>query len=448
MPRRNPFFGFAEPWEKRIGCLASPPRKSTIRFSNAAIRLGNANVLREFAMRDPSHARRVLVSIWGKPVGTIIATENPRVFAFRYEKGFLTSGLEIAPIAMPIRREPYAFPELPFEEYEGLPPVFADSLPDAFGRGLINRYLSERGFSPQDIGPLDRLAYVGCRGMGALCYEPDRGPSGRTASLEMRRLVESARHAANGTLSELDGADALREIIRLGSSAGGAQAKAVVGWNRRNGKFVFGDRSLPEGFEHWIIKITPKEYPSRGEKEYETYRKAKACGIDMSESRLFDLDGIRHFMTKRFDRVGNERLHVATLSAMAHFPMSAPREFRTYEQYLTTIERLDLGYEAKEQAFRRVAFNVWADECDDHTKNFSFLMEPNGRWRLAPAYDLTGGGFPSGDPWSAHGTTHQLSVNGKFSSIADDDLLAFADRFAIGTAPKVLETMKSILEKS
>ena len=176
-----------------------------------------------------------------------------------------------------------------------------------------------------------------------------------------------------------------------------------------------------------------------------TYRKLLAAGIDISESVLYELDGLGHFMTRRFDRDGMRHHHVQTLSAMAHFPMSVPTEFRTYEQYLATVDALHLGYEAMEEAFRRIAFNIAIDECDDHTKNFSFMLKEGGEWALAPAYDLTGSKFPSEDPWSAHGGCHQLSVNGKQSKITDDDLLMVADRFAIGTAPRVLREVKSAL---
>ena len=209
------------------------------------------------------HAVRVFVSIWGRRVGTIVPSPRPGVFAFRFDPAFLSSGIEIAPLTMPLRREPYAFPDLPSDAFGGLPPVFADSLPDAFGMGLVDLWLAERGLSRRDITSLDRLAYVGRRGMGALCYEPDRGPRAQPTSLELRALVEAARHAVDGELAALAADDALRAIIRLGSSAGGAQAKAVVGWNRKTNRFVFGDGDLPDGFEHWIVKFTPRQYPWR-----------------------------------------------------------------------------------------------------------------------------------------------------------------------------------------
>ena len=396
-------------------------------------------------MAEFRHVRRIEVSLWGRHVGTIVPAPERGFFAFKYDRAFVRSGLEIAPLMMPLRDEPYVFADLPRTEYDGLPPVFADSLPDGFGSGLIDRWMREHGVSRNEITALDRLAYVGRRAMGALAYEPDRGPGGRPTSLDMRQLVDEARCAVNGEIAGLSGDDALRTIIRIGSTAGGAQAKALVGWNRATGEFMFGDRDLPEGFEHWIVKFSPKEYPWRGEREYEVALKAQRAGVRMNESVLYELDGMRHFMTRRFDRVGNERLHLSTLSALAHFPMSVPLEFRSYGQLLATVDALRLGYEAKEEAFRRIVFNVLVGECDDHAKNFSFLMHEDGNWELAPAYDLTGSDFPSADPWSAHGGLHQLSVNGKFAGITDEDLLNLADRFALGTGPRVIEEVRAAI---
>lgn len=399
-------------------------------------------------MAEFKHVRRIEVSLWNQHVGTIIPAPARDFFAFKYDRKFVRSGIEIAPLMMPLRDEPYVFTDLPRTEYNGLPPAFADSLPDGFGSGLIDRWMCEHGVSRSEITALDRLSYVGRRAMGALVYEPDRGPGGRPTSLDMRRLVEEARSAVNGELAGLSGDDALRTIIRIGSTAGGAQAKALVGWNRTTGEFMFGDRDLPEGFEHWIVKFSPKDYPWRGEREYEIYLKARRAGIRMNESVLYELDGMKHFMTRRFDRTGNARHHLATLSAMAHFPMSVPMEFRSYGQLLSTVDALKLGYEAMEEAFRRIVFNVLVNECDDHTKNFSFAMQEDGRWSLAPAYDLTGSDFPSEDPWSAHGGSHQLSVNGKFTGITDGDLLEVADRFAIGTGRRVLDEVRAAVATS
>ena len=396
-------------------------------------------------MAEFVHTRRINVSLWGKRVGVIIPSEVRDYYAFKFDKTFLKSGIEIAPLMMPLASAPYQFTELPLNEYYGLPPIFADSLPDAFGNMMINHWMVDHGFHAYEITPLDRLAYIGKRAIGALTYEPERGPGSRSTALDIRQIIEEARNAVNGGVGGRDGKMELREILRIGSSAGGAQAKAVIGWNRSTDEFMFGDRGLPDGFEHWIIKFTPKEYPWRGEKEYQLYLKARECGIAVSESVLYELDGIKHFMTKRFDRdAGGVRHHTASLSAVAHFPMSVPAEFRAYEQLFVTIDKLSLGYAAMEEAFRRLVFNVYAGECDDHTKNFSFLLKQDQAWELAPAYDLTGSDFPSIDPWSAHAGTHALSVNGKFVGITDDDLLKVGDQFAIGTAAKVLKKVKSV----
>lgn len=393
------------------------------------------------------HVARINVSLWGERVGTLVEAPQRGVYAFRYEKKFLKSGIEISPLMMPLRAEPYAFGDLPRSAYQGLPPIFADSLPDTFGMGLVDHWLQEHGLSRDEITPLDRLAYLGRRTIGALTYEPDHGPGGRPTAVDMRDLIESARRVLNGDLATAQGEDALREIIRLGSSAGGAQAKAVVGWNQSTNSFLLGDRELPEGYEHWIIKFTPRDYPWRGEKEYVRYRQAVAAGIEMSESRLFELDGLKHFMSKRFDRGGLIRYHLATLSALAHLPAETPPEHRRYEQLFVTADALGLGYEVLEQLFRRMAFNVLMGEFDDHTKNFSFRLRGSA-WELAPAYDLTGSDFPSADPWSAQAKVHQLSVNGKRRDISDEDLLAVANRFGIGTAGRVLEEMRISLRQS
>ncbi len=390
------------------------------------------------------HVTRINVSLWGERVGTIVESPQRGVYAFRYEKKFLKSGIEISPLMMPLRAEPYAFGDLPRTAYQGLPPIFADSLPDAFGMGLVDHWLREHGLSRDEITPLDRLAYLGRRTIGALTYEPDHGPGGRPTAVDMRNLVESARMVLNGELAAAHGEDALREIIRLGSSAGGAQAKAVVGWNRSTNVFLLGDRELPEGYEHWIIKFTPTDRPWCGEKEYAQSRRAVAAGIDMSESCLYELDGLKHFMTKRFDRAGSVRHHLATLPALAHLPPETPPEHRRYEQLFATASELGLGYEAMEQLFRRMAFNVLTGEFDDHAKNFSFRLRgpSDPTWELAPAYDLTGSDFPSEDPWSAQAGVHHLSVNGKRKDITNADLLSVADRFGIGTADRVLNEIR------
>lgn len=393
--------------------------------------------------------RAITVYLWGERVGAL-TLDAAGLSRFQYFPEFIRRGVEIAPFEMPLSAKVYSAAdfELPANAFWGLPGAFADSLPDSFGNRLVVEWMTRNGYSPSEITALDRLAYIGARGMGALVYEPELGPDmKRPSALDMRTLVEEARLALNSDLSRLSGPDALREIIRVGTSAGGAQAKAVVAWNREKDLFCAGQENLPEGFEHWIIKFTPKEDPGLGESEHATYRKAIAVGIDMNESVLYEVDGVRHFMTKRFDREGDSRHLVQTYCAMRHLPPGrTPVALCRYEGLFDTISSLGMEFGALEQMFRRMAFNVLVGEHDDHTKNFSFLMRQGGRWELAPAYDLTGRHDSVDDPalyeWS---NRHALSVNGKFSSIGDADILSVGERYGIGNAKDLLDEVRSAL---
>lgn len=391
--------------------------------------------------------KAVSVFLWGRRVGVIAGMPGGRC-AFEYDPVFRRSGLEIAPIAMPLSKAVYSSNdfEVPRRSLHGLPGVFADSLPDSFGNRLVRKWMESRGINVEAVSPLDRLSYVGTRGMGALTYEPQARPDkAEPTVLDMRRLAQESHLALNARIDMLSADESLREIIRVGTSAGGAQAKAVVGWNRASDSFLAGDADLPAGFEHWILKFAPRGDPDAGEREFAVYEKALAAGIEMCESRLVDLDGRRHFMTKRFDRDGNRRLHVQTLCALQHLPPGSPRDLCSYDVLFDTAEALGLRYEEKEELFRRMAFNVYNREMDDHTKNFSFLMSEDGRWRLAPAYDLTGCHFSAVDSqfddWQ---NQHALSVNGKFSRISDDDILAVGEKYAVGTASKVLSGIRDV----
>lgn len=386
------------------------------------------------------------VFLWGMHVGAL-APDSGTHYVFQYDPEFVRRGIEIAPFMLPLRAEIYhtAEMEMPRNAFWGLPGVFADALPDTFGNALINEWMREQHIPTTAISALDRLAYVGDRAMGALMFEPRRGPEvHKPSALDMRELVSEARLALNNRLGVVKGTEALREIIRVGTSAGGAQAKAVVGWNRETGQFLAGSGDLPDGFEHWLIKFSPLGMEEAGEKEYRVHLQAKAAGIVMSECRVFELDGVKHFMTKRFDRDGNRRHLLQTYCAMKHLPHGSPRRLMTYEGLFTTAVDLNLGYEALEQLFRRMAFNVLIEEVDDHTKNFSFLMREGGVWELAPAYDLTGCHFSVEDKdFEAWSNPHVLSVNGKTGLITDEDLLSVAGRFGIGTAKRVLKEVKA-----
>jgi serine/threonine-protein kinase HipA len=345
-------------------------------------------------------------------------------------------------------REPFVFPTLPEDTYWRLPGLLADALPDDFGNALIDAWMAREGVAKASITSLDRLAYMGKRGMGALEFRPARGPKFTKAAtaIELAQLVEGARRAVQGTFaSDALAEAALAQILQVGTSAGGARAKATVAWNPATEEMRAGQFDVPEGFEHWLVKLDgvgadPELGEARGygRIEYAYSRMARAAGITMAPTRLLEENRRAHFMTKRFDRDGNARHHLQTWCGLAHLDF---RQKATHDasQLFATIDQLGLGYEAREEAFRRIAFNVMAANCDDHTKNQSFLLREGGAWELAPAYDLTFAHNPKGE-WTYQ---HLLSVNGKFADITRKDLLAVADRFAVGTAPRVLQAVRA-----
>jgi len=387
----------------------------------------------------------VEVWIWGRRAGAVARDPKLDHYAFEYDPEFLTSGIELAPLAMPRSRaaQPFVFTDLPERSFYRLPALLADALPDDFGNALINAWMAREGVAAQDITPLDRLAYMGKRGFGALEFRPARGPAaaGSTA-IVLSELVESARQALRGEMATDRGArTALMQLIQVGTSAGGARAKAAIAWHPGSQEIRAGQFSVAEGFEHWLLKFDGVDAgsglgPGRdyGRIEYAYHLMARAAGIRMADCRLLEEGGRAHFMTRRFDREGGAKHHVQTLCAMAHLDF---RQKATHDasQLLQTVVGLGLGYEALEEAFRRVVFNVMAANCDDHTKNWSFLLRQGGAWELAPAYDLTHAHNPHGE-WTHQ---HLLGVNGKFAEIERADLLQLAEAFQIGTAPQVLQ---------
>ncbi len=389
------------------------------------------------------------VRIWGKAVGAVALDPKLGYYAFEYQPAFLRSGIELAPLTMPIATasEPFVFADLPELTYRRLPGMLADALPDDFGNTLIDAWMAREGVAKSQITSLDRLAYMGKRGLGALEFKPVRGPkpSKSSAAIQLSALVESARRAVEGQIDNDAHAEAaLAQIIQVGTSAGGARAKAVISWNPTTHEIRAGQFDVQAGFEHWLIKFDGVGVDERlgvsqdyGRIEYAYHLMARAAGITMSPCRLLEENGRAHFMAKRFDRDGNTKHHLQTLCGLAHLDY---RQKATHDvsQVLLTIDRLGLGYEASEEALRRIAFNVMAANCDDHTKNVSFLLREGGVWELAPAYDVTYAYNPKGD-WTYQ---HLMSVNGKFADISLDDLLVVADRFGIGTAPHVLQQVR------
>ena len=393
-----------------------------------------------------SPASIVEVRLWRKAVGAVALDPRLGYYAFEYQPAFVRSGIELAPLAMPLSAatEPFVFTHLPEQTYRRLPGMLADALPDDFGNALIDAWMARGGVAKSQITSLDRLAYMGKRAMGALEFKPALGPkaSKPSTAIELSELVESARRAVQGELTtDAHAQAALAQIIQVGTSAGGARAKAVVSWNAATNEIRAGQFDVQPGFEHWLIKFDGVGVDERlgvsqdyGRIEYAYHLMALAAGITMSPCRVLEEHGRAHFMTKRFDRDGNVKHHVQTLCGIAHLDY---RQKATHDvgQLLLTIDQLGLGFDAKEEAFRRAAFNVAAANCDDHTKNVSFLLREGGAWELAPAYDVTYAYNPQGE-WTYQ---HLMSVNGKFSGISRRDLMEAADRFGIGTAPQVLQ---------
>lgn len=395
---------------------------------------------------------RLDVYIWNQLVGSVAMDSQLDFYAFAYAKQFAKSGIELSPLHMPLNNTetPFVFTDLPRATYRLLPSMLADALPDDFGNALIDRYMVSNGISSAAVTALDRLAYMGSHSMGALEFKPNYDPRNHTPTiLELNNLVTQARSVIVGSMENDESANAaLRSIIEVGTSAGGARAKAVIAYNPKTKEIRSGRSSIPENFEHWLLKFDgmgiDKELgisQDYGRIEYAYYIMAKAAGIYMSDCGLLEENGRAHFMTKRFDRENTKKHHVQTLCAINHLDYKK-KATNSYEQLFITMKQLNLEYNAMVQAFRRLAFNVLAFNCDDHTKNISFILRQGQDWDLAPAYDLTFAHNPDGE-WTYQ---HLMSVNGKFKDIASADLLTAADRFGIGNAKQILNEVTQAID--
>jgi serine/threonine-protein kinase HipA len=400
--------------------------------------------------------RVIEIRIWANRVGAVAPDPRLGCYVFAYDPLWRKSGIELAPITMPLNdsRTTFAFPNLSEPSYKRLPGLLADALPDDFGNTLIDAWMSRKGVEKRNVTVLDRLSYMGRRGMGALEFKPARGAHRESAEpLEMKSLVEAARMAIQGDLSgDVESQAAIANIIRVGTSAGGARAKAVVTWNPETHQIRSGQFDAEPGFEHWLLKFDGVGRDSElggsadyGRIEYAYHLMASAAGIKMSPCRLLEENGRAHFMTRRFDRdVKNEETikhHVQTLCAIDHIDFKQ-RATHDYSQLFMVISNLRLGDDAISQAFRRMAFNVMAKNCDDHTKNFAFLLRQGESWELAPAYDITHAYNPHGE-WTYQ---HLMSVNGKFNGIKRSDLLIEAERFGVRRPLDLLNEVRSALD--
>lgn len=390
----------------------------------------------------------------GDPVGVAHWDASRRVTTFQYMPEFVRKGVELAPLMMPLRDAPYQFANL-HESFGGLPGFLADCLPDVYGNTLIDDWLRQQGRVPEEFSPVERLCYVGNRGMGALEFRPGlRANQTKAEHVDVGRLVELASMVLaerNGLAVEFD-EEGLNDILRVGTSAGGARAKAVIVWNETTNEVRSGQVDAPAGFEHWLLKFDgvsesfdgvadPQGY---GRIEYAYSRMAHQAGIEMSDCRLFHEDGRAHFMTRRFDRpAGGGKIHYASLFGLAHMAYSAPSAHtHSYEDYFNVIEQLDIEPSARLEAFRRMVFNVLGCNRDDHTKNFGFLLDASGRWTLAPAFDVSYAHNPQPGKWTA---TQQMSIMGLREKITRDDFIAIGRQCSVATAPKLKSAIDQVV---
>lgn len=391
------------------------------------------------------------VNLYGQPVGTFRWDNNRQLAHFEYADSFIGKGLEPSPILMPVRQgRVYSFSDIGRETFNGLPGMLADSLPDTYGRALFDRWLALTGRSSGNA--VETLCYLGKRCMGALEFEPAMdAPYSPDVRIELDSLVEVASEALSkkeefGANLEEDKKAAIAEIVRLGTSAGGQRAKAIIAYNPSTGEVRSGQIEAPEGFDYYLIKLDGvtaeagfRETQNFGRLEYSFYRLVKECGIEMSDCSLIKENGRAHFLTKRFDRQNGEKIHMQTLCGIAHYDYRNPRSY-SYEQAFNVMRALRLPYSQAQEMYHRLVFNVVIRNQDDHTKNISFLMDRQGKWTLSPAYDMGFAYNPNGG-WTAQ---HQMSINGKFDDITRQDLLEFAKRNNIKEATEIIDRITEV----
>ena len=385
------------------------------------------------------------VKMFGMNVGTVRWDSSYEVARFEYDAQFAGKGIEPSPLMMPVQQgRIYSFGNLNRETFNGLPGMLADSLPDTYGRALFDKWLTLTG---RTVGnPIETLCFLGQRCMGALEFEPATGPASADMKIEIDSLVEVAKEALSkkeefGANLDIDRKAAIAEILRLGTSAGGQRAKAIIAYNKDTGEVRSGQMPAPEGFDYYLIKLDGvsaeagfKETENFGRLEYSFSLLAKECGIEMTDCSLIEENGRAHFLTKRFDRANGEKIHMQTLCGIAHYDFRLRRAY-SYEQAFNVMRRLRLPYSQAGEMFLRMVFNVVIRNQDDHTKNISFLMDKTGKWTLSPAYDI---GFTY-NPKGSWTDTHQMSINGKFDDITRQDLLVCAAANNIKNAAEIID---------
>jgi serine/threonine-protein kinase HipA len=404
------------------------------------------------------------VAMWGRTIGAVSWDDDRGLAAFEYDKAFIKSNIQVSPVMMPLSDTIYSFPQLAKESFYGLPGLLSDTIPDKFGNALIDVWLTSQGRDTRTFNPVERLCYVGSRGMGAIEIKPTVGPSPKQSrALAVDELVHlastvlSERKQLSATFDTENDSTGLQDILRVGTSAGGARAKAIIAWNEITNEVRSGQVDTNTGFSYWLLKFDGVENnrdkelsdpQGFGAVEYAYYLMATAAGITMSECRLLEEGNRRHFMTKRFDRITvnghNQKLHMQTLAALCHYDFNQAGAY-SYEQALKVIRQLGLPMSSVEEQFRRMVFNIVARNQDDHVKNIAFLMDKNWQWTLSPAYDVTYSYNPDG-LWT---NQHQMSLNNKRDQFtqSDFDTCAGSVSMARGRAKKIVQEVVSVVKE-
>jgi serine/threonine-protein kinase HipA len=398
------------------------------------------------------------VKLWEEVIGAIAWDETQQLGFFEYDKNFLEKNIAVSPLKMPVNTAQtiFSFPELrpaknsAFNTFKGLPGLLADTLPDAYGNQLIEIWLAQQGRPEKSMNPVEQLCFIGKRAMGALEFEPRQLKTNtKTFAVEIESLVAVARKMLSNRATfsvnvKQEEEVAIKQIIAIGTSAGGARPKAVIAYHKKTGEVRSGQSNVPKGFEHWLIKLDGVSNVQLGDSqgygrvEMAYYLMAKSCGIDMMPCELLEENGRAHFMTKRFDREkGNIKHHIQTFCAIKHFDFNQVNSF-SYEQLFQTMRELRLTYKAAEQMFRRMVFNAFAKNCDDHTKNFSFVLKQNQKWELAPAYDVC----YAYNPKSFWVSQHALSINGKRKDFTLDDFFVVAKSMNIKKGKTIIDEVR------
>lgn len=399
------------------------------------------------------------VKLWGRIVGSLVWDVASDMAFFEYDSNFRRNGLELAPLTMPLSmgNRPFSFPTNRTNCFKGLPGLIADALPDKFGNQIITEWFTRQGLPINEITPLERLCYVGQRAMGALEFEPNKASALLNESTEiyideLTKLAEdifTKRETFQERMYQED--KTILDILRVGTSAGGAKPKAIIAYNEQTNEVRSGQVKAPKGFGYWLLKFDGVTYSEHGSimenpkgignVEYAYYQMAKACGIEMAECRLLDEGDNYHFMTRRFDRTNDgEKIHMQTVAGLAHLDRD---QRHSYEEIFGIIRRMSLPMEASIQFFRRMVFNVMARNHDDHTKNFSFLMDQNGHWMLAPAYDLCYSYKPGGR-WTGQ---HQLSLNGKQDAFTRQDIIDVGEKMGIRLCQEIIDEVADTISQ-